>query len=144
MIVLLKLISVTVVWCLGFKIATAEGMLFGKIGERADEKVEQGSIIWKPLVACIYCMPSIHSLFAYAICFLSGMVNFSWHALVLYPVVVAGSSFIAGILSILPEILEKKYRKEDYEGLFYKNAAEKDYLQIKKMKEDYNKKLYNN
>lgn len=104
MILLLKLIIITVIWCLGFKVVTSDGMWLEKIGQYAEHK---NALIWKPLVKCIWCMPSIHSLVGYGLAVGIGVITgFSWHLVFMYPLVVMGSSFICGVLWSISECIE--------------------------------------
>lgn len=129
MILLLKLIIITVIWVLGFKIVTSEGMLLEAIGKYADSKK---SLIWQPLVNCIWCMPSIHSLVGYVLAAGIGIItNFSWHLVFMYPLVVMGSSFMAGFLFNVNECV-------DTASSYFSNAGEKEYLEVKDRKIAYN------
>lgn len=131
MILLFKLIAITVIWVLGFKLATSEGMIFNFITRYAEEKEGR---VWEPIVLCIWCMPSIHSLIAYMLACGIGVINaFSWHLVFMYPLVVMGSSFCCGVLWKVSELV-------DMAALHHKNAAERDYLQVKDMKNQYNQK----
>ena len=95
---LLKLIMLTSIWCLGIKIATAEGMVLERLGNYARKKVNEGKIIFDPLINCEWCLPSIHSLFGYAFALGIGLINtFSWKLVVMYPLVVIGSSVVCGL-----------------------------------------------
>lgn len=95
---LLKLIVLTSIWCLGIKIATAEGMVLERLGNYASKKVNEGKIIFDPLINCEWCLPSIHSLFGYAFALGIGLINtFSWKLVVMYPLVVIGSSVVCGL-----------------------------------------------
>jgi hypothetical protein len=103
-LLLFKLIIITVIWVLGVKIVTSDGMLFGAIGRYADSKE---SLIWKPLLNCIWCMPSIHSLIGYGLAIGIGIITvFSWHLIFMYPLVAMGSSFICGVLWNVSECID--------------------------------------
>src|SRR6185312_13080254 len=99
MILLIKLIIITTIWCLGIRIATNEGMVFEKLRIYGNKKVNEGYKIFEPLFICIYCMPSIHSsigfLFAYG---LGILPTFHVKLLIYYPLVVMGSSILGGLI----------------------------------------------
>lgn len=129
MILLFKIIIITVVWVLGVKIVTSEGMILESVGRYADSKK---SLIWKPLVICVWCMPSIHSLVGYGLAVGVGVITgFSWHLIFMYPLVVMASSFICGVLWNISEWI-------DISTLYYRNAGEKEYLEVKDKKRIYN------
>lgn len=131
MTLLIKLIIITVIWVLGFKIVTSEGMLLESVGKYAENKK---SAIWQPLVNCIWCMPSIHSLAGYGLAVGIGVITvFSWHLVFMYPLVVMGSSFLSGFLYNLNECT-------DMASLYFRNAGEKEYLEVKDKKKAYNLK----
>ena len=97
--ILFKLIILTTIWCLGMKILTAQGMLLEKLGNYAHKKVSEGKLIYDPLIACEFCMPSIHSLFGYFFAVVLGMVtHFSWALVLIYPLVAMGSSIGCGFI----------------------------------------------
>lgn len=99
MIVLFKLIILTVIWCLGVKIITSQGMLFEELGRKARNKVSEGKLIYDPLLACEWCMPSIHSLIGYGFGVGIGVItSFSWALVVMYPLVAMGASIGTGMI----------------------------------------------
>jgi hypothetical protein len=124
MIILFKLIILTTMWCLGMKIVTADHMIFAKIGKYARQKVEEGKSIYDPLIACEWCMPSIHSLIGYSFAIGIGLVtSFSWSLVVMYPLVVIGSSIGTGMIwSAYLTMNSAKERNESqtdfYDGLY--------------------------
>jgi hypothetical protein len=97
MLLLLKLIALTSIWVLGLKIVTSEGMILSKWADYGKKKVEEGKLIFEPLIVCEWCMPSIHSLFGYGFAFALGILPVSWALLFIYPLVVMGSSIVAGL-----------------------------------------------
>lgn len=97
----------TIIWCIGLTICTQEDMVFHKIRVWAESKEkESGSIFYYPLILCHWCMPSIHSLFGYSFAFLSGVVEFNYKLIILYPLVIMLSSFTIGILWQLYVLIE--------------------------------------
>lgn len=97
MITLFTLILLTSIWCIGIKIATANGMILEKLGHYAESKALEGRKIYEPLIVCPWCLPSIHSIFGYAFALGMGSItHFSWSLVVIYPLVVAGASIVTG------------------------------------------------
>jgi hypothetical protein len=99
MLLLFELITICVIWCLGIKIVTAEGMLLEDLGKWAEKKVESGYKIYEALLVCPYCLPSIHTAIAIGFAFGIGVIDtWSWHLLFMYPIIAMASSFINGFL----------------------------------------------
>ena len=99
MILLLKLIAITTIWCLGIKILTADGMVLSKVGKFARKKIKEGQIIYEPLVSCEFCLPSIHSLVGYVFGVSIGVITgFSMSLVFMYPLVAMGSSIATGFI----------------------------------------------
>ncbi len=112
---LFELITVTTIWVLGIKVVTHSGMLLEKLGEYGERKVEEGKKIFEPLFVCQWCMPSIHSVIGYILVYTT-MATFHWQALLMYPIVVMGSSFCSGMLWLIYEtitIMKKLYEKRE-------------------------------
>lgn len=109
MILIFKVITITVLWCLGLKVALSEGMIFEKIGKFFNDKVEvENKKIFKPIGQCEFCMPSIHTLFGIAFGLASKTISFSWNIVILYPIFVTGASFITGVTWSLFSYLNTK------------------------------------
>jgi hypothetical protein len=109
---LFELITICVIWCLGIKILTADGMLFQSIGKWAEKKVDEGKIIFEPLLVCPYCMPSLHTAIAIGFGFGIGIIDeFSWHLIFMYPIVAMASSFINGYVWTLHQ---KQHMEKDF------------------------------
>ena len=125
-----KIITITVIWVLGFSLVTSEGMLLHGLRKYAEERK---LLIWDPIVLCVWCMPSIHSLIGYLFAFGIGVIDhFSLKLVIMYPLVVMASSFLSGILWSINKLISEA-------ALHHKNAAERDYLSVKDMKRKYNK-----
>lgn len=127
MIMLLKLISLTTIWCLGIKILTSEGMLLDKLGKYAHKKVDEGKIIFDPLLACEFCLPSIHSLVGYSFAISLGIItHFSWSLIFIYPLVAMGSSIGCGFIwnaYLTMQVI--KYKNEiEAESILYEPEGE--------------------
>jgi ABC-type spermidine/putrescine transport system permease subunit II len=111
MILLMKLILITAIWCLGIKIATAKGMILEGLGEWAEDKVEQGHKIFEPLLVCPWCMPSIHSAIGYLFAFSIGVVaDFKFELVIMYPLVVMGASVVTGLTWTIYETISQVYQ----------------------------------
>lgn len=99
MIILFKLITITTIWCLGIKILTSKGMLLQSIGDYGHKRVSEGKLIFDPLIACEFCLPSIHSIIGYSFAIALGVItNFSWSLVFMYPLVAMGSSIECGFI----------------------------------------------
>lgn len=115
-LLLLKLILLTAIWVLGIKIATAEDMVLEKLGNYGKQKVEEGYKIFEALWVCEWCMPSVHSIIGYAFAVGLDIINgFDWKLVILYPLVVMGTSVVTGFTW---NYLEKSNAITEY----YKNA----------------------
>lgn len=109
MILIIKVIALTVIWCLGLKVALSEGMIFEKIGQFLNHKVEvENKKIFKAIGQCEFCMPSIHTLFGIAFGLASKTIIFSWNIVILYPIFVMGASFTTGVIWNLFSYLNTK------------------------------------
>lgn len=107
MMTLLTLIIITSIWCLGIKIVTSNGMVLGKVGKWAEEK-SGDYIILEPLINCIWCLPSIHSVIGYLFAFGIGAVSgFDYTFIIMYPIVVMGASAVGGITWAFYEALSQ-------------------------------------
>lgn len=98
MLLLLKLITLTTIWCLGIKIVTSDGMILSKVGEYGKKKAEEGKRVFEALIVCEWCLPSIHSLFGYGFALALGILPASWSLLFIYPLVAMGSSMTTGLI----------------------------------------------
>ena len=99
MLLLFDLILLTTIWCLGVKIITAPGMLLENLGAFAEDRAAKGQLIYEPLLACEFCLPSIHSLVGYLFAVVLGVIYyFSWSLVFIYPLVAMGSSITTGFI----------------------------------------------
>lgn len=96
-LVLIKIIFITTCLVWGVKISTEPGMVFEKIGDWADDKIENGNKILEPLLMCPFCMPSIYSAFGYLFAYKLGVFT-SLNILWAYPIAVCGASLTSGFL----------------------------------------------
>lgn len=109
-VIILKLIFITVCLVWGVKIVTEPGMAFEKIGEWAEDKVQNGYKIFDALLTCPFCMPSFYTLFSYVFGYLLGIVT-EWKQLIAYPIVICGASLVGGIIWMVFQVILgiKKY-----------------------------------
>lgn len=144
MILIIKVVVFTVIWCLGLKIVLSEGMVFEKIGKFITDKVEvEHKKIYEPLGYCEFCMPSIHTLFGIAFALASNTINLSWNIAILYPIFVMASSFLTGVIWNIYGFLKTKQalaesqikltdKKEELTHFKIKDRKEKHYQANKK------------
>lgn len=142
MILLFQLIIITSIWCLGVKIVTAEGMLLEKLGVYAKRQVEEGNVIWDALIACEWCLPSIHSLLGYSFALVLGVItHFEWKLVFMYPLVAMGASLLNGL--IWNYHLKSNSEKEANESI--KDAADimiENMINQVEMEEEHENKSY--
>lgn len=120
--IILKLILILSVWCLGIKIITANGMIFERIGEWGERKVDEGYKIFEALIVCPFCLPSIHSLFAYGIAFGLDILKFEfdWKLIIMWPIVVMGASIVTGFTWVGYQTVNQIKEKNEIEVDYYK------------------------
>lgn len=109
MTTLFTIMCITIIWCLGITIVTQPYMALGGVRRWAELKKSK----WmEPLILCEWCMPSIHSLIGYAFAVAMRIIPppFSFTLMVMYPLVVMGSSFITGVLWSVYKLIESKTR----------------------------------
>lgn len=137
MIDILGMIFFTLALVFGVRISTHEGMVFEKIGEYADRQLEKGQRIWEALILCVYCLPSVWSLFGIGLYFLINPET-NLRLLFAYPVIIGFTSLLSGMTWSVFEML---WAKKSY----YEKGEEKTHLEVKTMKENYyqNKNKHN-
>lgn len=129
MILLFELVILTFILVIGFKISTQPGMIFEKIGNWANAKIDKGYKVFNLLV-CPWCMNSLFSLPAMVFAYGIGVIYcFTWNLLWYYPLVVGLASFISGMTWTI--YLTMNSKKE-----YYDNAQKFYYLSNKKMKKE--------
>lgn len=135
--VLLKIILVSVIWCLGIKIVTSTGMVLEKLGGYGQKKVKEGYKIFEALICCEWCLASIHSSIGLLFTLISGIVIWDIRILYLYPIIAMGTSFCTGILWNLWVILKTKIA-------YFENLEVLTHYEIKDRKKNhYEQKLRN-
>lgn len=130
MIVLFKLILLTTIWCLGMKIITSDHMILEKLGRYARKKVEEGKLIYDPIIACEWCMPSMHSLIGYGFAIILGIITqFSWALVAIYPLVAIGSSIGTGMIwNFYLTMNSVKERNESQSDFYNRLPSEQEIL----------------
>lgn len=95
---IIEISFLSAIWVLGLTIASQEGMILFFIREYAEEKYESGKSVFKPIILCIWCMASMHSIFGYIFAFIIGDLHEKYlRALAAYPIVVMMSSLVSGL-----------------------------------------------
>lgn len=113
---MLKIISLTVSWSLGWKVVTAKKMLFENIGNWAKRKAKTNKMY--DVFICEWCIPNAHGLFfVWPLAFGIGIIPFEWNYkyLLMYPFCLGASSFITGMLwdSYLTMNAKRDYYKSE-------------------------------
>lgn len=121
MMILFQIVLLTFIWVMGIKISTSEGMIFEKLGEYGQRKVDEGHKIWEALIVCQWCLPSVHSIFGYAFAFGLGILPFEWdwELIIMWPLVVMGSSFLCGFTWNIYETINRVREKNEAEANYF-------------------------
>lgn len=123
MITLFSIIAITSILVLGFHIVTNEGMALFSIRIWAMKKEDEGKLWAEPLCLCIWCMPSIWSLAGFVFAFGIGVLdNFTWNLLFYYPLCVAGSSLICGLIWTMYEAFVSVKDKNEEEIMYFNDT----------------------
>ena len=138
MLLLLKLITLTTIWCLGIKIVTSDGMILSKVGEYGKKKAEEGKRVFEALIVCEWCLPSIHSLFGYGFALALGILPASWSLLFIYPLVAMGSSLCSGIIWNAYKTMETFRDLGETKIEFYDNFYEDNGIEESVFDNDFN------
>ena len=126
MIIIFKLIIILSIWVLGIKIITAEGMLLEGLGKWGERKVDEGYKIFEALIVCQWCLPSFHSIFAYAFAFGLDIVPFvfDWKLVIMWPLVVMGASIITGNTWNIYETINRIKERNEAEAEYFNSLIE--------------------
>lgn len=133
MILLFKLITITSILVLGWRIVISNGMLLHNVFLWAEEKSESNKLYeW---IICPFCSPTIFSFAGYAFAYLTKIVHFdNWYIIFYYPLCVSGSSIISGFVWTLYELAnEVKDRNDAQKDFFLKNEEnvnEEEYYSV--------------
>ena len=122
MIILFKLILLTFIWVMGVKISTSEGMIFERLGRYGQRKVDEGHKIWESLVACEWCLPSVHSIFGTAFAVGLGVIPFEMNKelFIRWPLVIMGPSLLSGLTWSFYLTINKIKEKNEAEAEYFK------------------------
>lgn len=127
MILLFKLVILTTIISLGWKVAISDGMILGKLGKWFEYKISMGCKIYDWFI-CPWCFVSIASVFAHAVAFKFHILpwHFDWDLLVRWPIVVLASSFTSGNLWNLYEMTNRIKDRNEEQAKFYKAMNDED------------------
>lgn len=122
MIIILKLILILSIWVLGVKIVTAKDMFLQSVGDFGQRKVDEGYKIFEAIIVCPFCLPSIHSFFAYGIAFGMDILKFEfdWKLIIMWPIVVMGASIMSGFTWVGYQTINQIKEKNEIEVDYYK------------------------
>lgn len=126
--ILLKLITITSLLVLGWKIVTSEGMLLHKVALIAEQKVHEGKIYFE-LILCPWCMSSLWSLFGFAFAYGLGVIELNWKLLLLYPLCVCGSSLVCGLTWTIYQTINaiKERNESEIDAIYDFSKEEEEY-----------------
>ena len=119
MILLFKLIVLTYIVCMGWKIATSRGMLLEGIGEWGERMVDSGYKLFD-LIVCPWCIATTMSIVAHGFAFGLGILPFEWDVklIIRWPLVVMGTSLLSGmtwtIYETINQIKDRNIREVDF------------------------------
>lgn len=120
-----KLICITVILVMGWKVITSEKMLLEKLGAYFERKVDEGYKVFDLLI-CPWCMNSLFSIFSYGFAF--GLLiipfEFNWQLVIRWPIVVCASSFISGNLWNLYQTTNSIKERNELEAEYYDSLLE--------------------
>ena len=121
MILLFKLILITFILVMGLKIAMSKDMLLEKVGDYFEEKVADGHKVFDIFV-CPWCMSTLQSIVAHVIAIGLGILpmEWDWQLLIRWPLVVMGTSFIAGNAWNIYETINRIKERNEAEVHHYK------------------------
>lgn len=135
MILILKLIALTSLWVLGLKIATEENMVLEQVGKYGKAKAERYKI-FEAVIVCEWCMPSVYSIFGYALAYTLGWIQLNdWRLIVRYPMVVAGSSIVCGFTWLLYETLSSIRERNKIESRYYQHVEKMAHWDVEDRKQ---------
>lgn len=122
MIVLFKLTILTVIIVLALRVAMSERMLLEKAGRYFEKKVNDGHKIYD-LFVCPWCSGTLQSITAHGFAFGLGILPFEWNwqLLIRWPLVVFGSSFIAGVLWTIYLTLNQIKESNEAQSIYFKS-----------------------
>lgn len=125
MILLFEIITLATIWNIGIEIVFSDGMGLESVRKWAEQKESK----WvEVLFTCIWCRPSLHSLFGYGAAIGLGLIDkFEWGLVVMYPFVVAGASLLSGMIWGIYKLIEVK-------TLYFKHKEQNEFFDLKNRK----------
>lgn len=122
MILLLKLIILTSMTSLAWKIASSRDMIFEQIGFWAQYQVDEGKKIFELLV-CPWCCGTLFTLFGMLEAYgLKIITHLEWQLLLYYFLTVCGCSIVTGLTWTIYLTINSKKQYYDNAQKFYYNA----------------------
>lgn len=136
---ILIVIFFTYIWVIGVKIATSEGMILEKLGTWGEEQEEENKI-FKGLITCPWCLPGVHSIVGWGYAFILGGIPFEWNwkYLVMWPIIIMGSSLCAGLTWTIYLAISKIGANNEIQSKYYEHVEEMAFYDLKERKERYN------
>lgn len=127
MIVIFKIVIIVSILVLSVKIATGDDMILEGLGKWGKKKTEKYKI-FEALLVCPFCMPSIYSLIGYLFAFGLNILSFEWDwkLVIMYPIVVMGSSILAGFTWTVYETVNRIKDRNEWEAYHYENLNSKE------------------
>lgn len=118
----IKLIGITVLLVLSLKIVMSEGMLLERLGAFFERKIEQGKKVYD-LFYCEWCSSTLQSITAHFVAFGLGILPFQWDWIMLlrWPLVIGGSSIIAGNIWNLYLTVNKIKENNEAQSHYFKS-----------------------
>lgn len=113
---ILKMILLTTIFSLGWKVAISDGMILESVGKWAENKIENGNK-WVEAIYCQWCLPNFFGiLVVWPLAFGLEIMPFEWNwkYIFAYPFCVCGSSFLTGMAWL--HYLTLNQKREYYEG----------------------------
>jgi hypothetical protein len=137
---ILIVIFFTYIWVLGVKIATSEGMILERLGNWGEEQEEEGHKIFKGLITCQWCLPGFHSVVGWAYAFILGGIpfEFNWKYLVMWPIIIMGTSLCTGLTWTIYLTINQIREKNEIEAMYFQHAEEMIHFDLKERKERHN------
>ncbi len=122
---LYKLILITTILVVGWKIATAEGMLLHSVSVWANKSVAKGYKIFE-LLTCPFCMPSVFSILGYGFAWICHIAIISGKVALMYPLVACGASILSGGIWLVYELITAKRDYYNLKSEYYNSFPDDD------------------
>lgn len=107
---------------MGLKIAMSEGMIFEKLGNFFESKIDEGYKIYN-LFFCQWCMATLCSIAAYFFAFGLDIIPFEWDnkLVIRWPLVICGASFVSGNVWNIYLTINKIRERNEIEWHYFDN-----------------------